>query len=166
VAVEKALKGLNQAAGLQMSKGDYAAAEALAAKGREIRQFLTEIEAVRRRWREVCGAGGRDSKKSVTPLWEYYQPTLKAIVNIGGECRRPELEPEVGRLMAASLQPGDHEAMAGGAERWQMMVRRSRKSLVAEGWIEDQDGPVWRITDAGRRAAEKPIGEGGLARGR
>jgi len=46
--------------------------------------------------------------------------------------------------------------MARGTERWQIMVRRSRKSLAAEGWIEDRSGPVWRITDAGRRAAEKP----------
>ena len=58
--------------------------------------------------------------------------------------------------MAESLQAGDREAMARGTERWQIMVRRSRKSLAAEGWIEDRSGPVWRITDAGRRAAEKP----------
>jgi len=64
LAAEKALKGLNQAAGQQMSKGDYTAAEALAAKGKEIRQFLAEVEAVRKRWREVRGAaaGARGSR--------------------------------------------------------------------------------------------------------
>ena len=63
LAAEKALKGLNQAAG-QQTKGDYTAAEALAAKGKEIRQFLAEVEAVRKRWREVRGAaaGARGSR--------------------------------------------------------------------------------------------------------
>jgi Mrr N-terminal domain len=164
LAAQRALKGLNQAAGQQMSKGDYTAAEALAVKGKEIRQFQAEVEVVRKRWREVCGAGSRSSKKSVTPLWAYYQPVLKAIVHIGGECRRTDLEAQVARLMAESLQAGDRVAMARGSERWQIMVRRSRKALVAEGWIEDQSGPVWRITDAGRRAAEKPIGESGITR--
>jgi hypothetical protein len=164
VAAQKALKGLNQAASQRMSKGDYTAAEALATKGKEIRQFQADVEVVRKRWREVCSAGGRGSKKSVTPLWAYYQPILKAIVHVGGECRRTVLETQVDRLMAASLQPGDREAMARGSERWQVMVRRSRKALVAEGWIEDQTGPVWRITDAGRRAAEKPMSDREITR--
>jgi hypothetical protein len=164
VAAQKALKGLNQAASQRMSKGDYSAAEGLAAKGKEIRQFQAEVEVVHKRWREVCGAGGRGSKKSVTPLWAYYQPILKAIVHLGGECRRTDLEAHVDRLMAESLQAGDREVMARGSERWQIMVRRSRKALVAEGWIENLTGPVWRITDPGRRAAEKPIGENGITR--
>jgi hypothetical protein len=164
VAAQKALRGLNQAASQRMSKGDYAAAEALATKGKEIRQFQAEVEVVRKRWSELCGAGGGGPKKSVTPLWAYYQPILKALVHVGGECRRTDLEAQVDRLMAESLQPGDREAMARGSERWRIMVRRSRKALVAEGWIEDRSGPAWRITDAGRRAAQKAMGDSGMIR--
>ena len=43
---------------------------------------------------------------------------------------------------------------AEGHERCRVMVRRSRKALVAEGWIEQGSGSVWRLTDSGRRAAE------------
>ena len=61
--------------------------------------------------------------------------------------------------MSATLQSADRDAMARGRERWRVMVRRARRHLVAEGWIEDRAGPAWRITDTGRQAAEKQIGK-------
>lgn len=89
IAAQKSLKGLNQVASQRMSKGDYATAETLAAKGKEIRQFQVEVIALRKRWREVCGAAGsQTSGKAVTPLWAYYQPILQALKVVGGESRR------------------------------------------------------------------------------
>ncbi len=140
-----------------MAKGDYATAEMLAAKGKEIRGFQSEIEVLRKRWREVCGGGDRAAKKTTTPLWQYYQPILQALVQAGGECRRSDIEPKVEQLISTSLQAGDHSAMGRGRERWQVMIRRARKSLVAEGWIEADSGKLWRITAAGRRTAEQPM---------
>jgi Mrr N-terminal domain len=159
VASQKSLKGLNRVASQKMVKGDYAAAEVLAGKGKEIRQFQLEIEALRKRWRELCGAGDRAGKHPDSPLWLYFQPILQALVQAGGECRRVGLEGRVGSLMSSSLQQGDRETLAHGRDRWRVMIQRARKHLVAEGWIEDCPGPVWRITDAGRKAAEKPIGK-------
>jgi Mrr N-terminal domain len=156
---QKSLKALNRAASQRMANGDYATAEILAARGKDIRQFHSELEALRTRWRELCGAAGRAAKKSATPLWVYYQPILKALVQAGGDCRRTDVEAHVERLMGASLQPGDRAAMARGRERWRVMVRRARTALIAEGWIEDGTGKLWRITDAGRRAAEQPTGK-------
>ncbi len=158
-AAQKALEGLNQAASQRMAKGDYVGAEALAAKGKEVRQYQSEVEALQKRWREVCGGGGRVSKQSVTALWVYFQPILQALAQVGGECRRAELETHVERLMSATLQSSDRDAMARGRERWRVMVRRARRHLVAEGWIEGRAGPAWRITDTGRQAAEKQIGK-------
>lgn len=158
-AVKEALKELNEAAGQVMAKGDYSTAESLAAKGREIRDFQSEVDALRKRWRELRGGGGGGAgKATTTALWAYYQPILKALTEAGGEARRGELEPTVERLMSSTLQPGDRHPMARGQERWQVMIRRAHKPLVAEGWIEDGSGAVWRITDAGRRAAEEPLG--------
>ncbi len=159
MAAQKSQKGLNLAASQRMAKGDYATAEILAARGKEIRQFQSEVEALRKRWREVCGATGGASGKAATPLWQYYQPILQGLVQAGGECRRAELEEQVEHLMAASLQPGDQGAMARGRERWRVVVQRARRPLVAEGWIEDRNGKLWRITDSGRKAAEQPIAE-------
>jgi hypothetical protein len=162
-AAQKSLKGLNQVASQRMAKGDYATAEALAAKGKEMRQFQSEVEALHKRWCEVCGGGGA-AKKPLTPMWVYFQPILQALVSVGGECRRADLEAHVERLMGASLQSGDREGSARGRERWRIIVQRARKPLIAEGWIEDRGGKIWRITDAGRRAAEKPIGKDAVTR--
>jgi hypothetical protein len=159
VAVKQALRGLNQAAAQQMAKGNYGAAEALVAKGREIQQFQAEVDALRKRWRDVRrGGAARQAKKATTSMWAYYQPILKALADAGGEARRAQLEPLVERLMGETLQSGDHEPLGRGTERWQVVIGRARKHLAAEGWIERGPSPTWRITESGRRAASKPLG--------
>jgi hypothetical protein len=156
-AVQKAEKSLNKIASRRMIKGDYSGVEALAEKGKEIRQFRSELEALRKRWRELQVGSVSTTKVSVTPLWMYYQPVLQALSRTGGECRRDDLEDRVQHIMASTMLPGDRMKMARGRERWRRMVQKARKPLATEGWIEDRNGPVWRITDTGRRAAEKPI---------
>lgn len=160
LAARKSLKKLNQVAGRRMARGDYAQAEALAAKGKELRQFDADVEGLLARWRDVCGkkgAGGKAARSALTPLWHYYQPILQALSAAGGEARRVDLEPEVERLMAATLTPGDRSELARGRERWRVMIRRAHKPLVAEGWLVKHSGLTWKITEAGKRAAEKAL---------
>jgi len=157
-AAQRSLKGLNHAASQRMAKGDYAGAEALVAQGRQVQQFQAEVGVLHARWRELnSGGGARGEKRSATPLWSYYTPILQALVQAGGECERADVEARVERLMSPSFQPGDRDTMAQGRERWRVMVKRARKPLAAEGWIEGAKGKVWRITATGRRAAEKPV---------
>lgn len=159
-ATKKTLKGLNVVAGQRMAKGDYSAAEALAAKGREIRQFLQQSDALLGTWRGLSGrakAAGT-SKGETTPLWAYYQPILKAIVAAGGQCTRDDVEAAFEKSSDGLLQPGDR-LLSGGRERWKVMIRRARKPLKAEGWIASSSGPSWKITEAGRRAAERAVAE-------
>jgi hypothetical protein len=156
-ATKKTLKGLNEVAGQRMAKGDYAAAEALAATGREIRQFLQQSDELLRTWRALSGRGAKSgtSKGETTPLWAYYQPILKAVVTSGGECTRDDIEAAFEKS-DGFLQPGDRRLMSGGRERWKVMIRRARKPLKTEGWIQEGAGNTWKITAAGRRAAEQP----------
>ena len=157
--VKQALKGVNAAAAQVMAKGDYASAEALVAKGREIQDFHSQVDKLHSRWREVrgTGSGSGNESKDKTPLWSYYQPILMALVELGGEARRQEFESEVERIMTPALKPGDRDVMARGQLRWQVMIRRARKQLVTEAWIEKGGGPVWTVTEAGRAAAKKPL---------
>ncbi len=166
-AVKEALKGVNAAAGQAMTKGDYSTAEGLVAKGRKIQEFRARAEELRKRWRELRGSGvGKgDEAKMRAPLWAYYQPVLAAIVELGGAAKRRELEPFVERIMEGNMQPGDLDVMARGEKRWQRMIRRARKPLVAEGWLEEGPGPIWRITAAGRGAAKKLRGGPGADAG-
>jgi hypothetical protein len=129
-----------------MAKGDFDGADSLVTKGRTIQQFEIELQSLRRRWREVHRAGRVGPGKVRTAVWLYYQPILRALAAAGGEALRSELEPQVERLMQDTLQAEDREPMAQGLKRWQVMIRRTRKHLVSEGWIEDGAGPTWRIT--------------------
>ncbi len=161
-ATKKTLKGLNEVAGQRMAKGDYAAAEALAAKGREIRQFVQQADELLRTWRGLSGRGAKaagPSKGETTPLWAYYQPILKAIVALGGECARDDIETAFEKSADGFLQPGDCRHMSGGRERWKVMIRRARKPLKTEGWIAQTTGPMWKVTEAGRKAAERAATE-------
>lgn len=153
-ATQKSLRALNQAASQRMAKGDYATAEALAAKGKEIRIFFGDIDMLRNRWSEISGAQNLQEKGTQTPLWMYYQPILQSIIQNGGESLRITIEEFVGKMMKGKFQAKDNETLSRGRERWRVMVRRARKHLVQEGWLEDTRGKMWIITETGRRAAE------------
>jgi len=153
-AAQRSLKALNQAASQRMRKGDYAAAEALAAKGKEIKAFFSDIDLLRKRWTEISGSQNRDQKSAQTPLWAYYHSVLQAIVQNGGECVRSAVEDSIGRIMKGMFQTKDFETLSRGRERWRVMVRRTRKHLIQEGWLEDTKGKMWKITESGRKAAE------------
>jgi hypothetical protein len=139
-----------------MAKGNYAGAEDLAAKGREIQKFQGEVDSLRDRWRAIRGGGSTGGRRQETPLWGFYQPILKALVQKGGTATRQDIESTVGQLMSSEFKAGDRDAGRAGQERWRGMIRRARKHLVSEGWIERGNSPTWRITDLGRRAAERP----------
>lgn len=154
-AIRKSLKQLNEIAGQRISKGDYAAAEEWVAAGKILRQFQAEAKALNDRWRDICKGAGKE-QRAVTPLWAFYQPILAALVELGGEAAQDELEIKVEDLVTVSLLDGDRTTMARGRERWRAMVKRARKPLAAEGWIA-KEGRVWRITEAGRKAAANTV---------
>lgn len=155
VTIRRSLKGMNELAAQRMARGDYEAGETLARRGREIRQFLDEADTLRKRWLEIYRSKSGPLKDETTPLWAYYQPILRALVEIGGEGTRADLEFQVLQLMKHQLRSGDGASGSAARERWRVMVQRARKPLVSEGWIEAGAGKLWRITDAGRRAARE-----------
>lgn len=154
-AVKVSLRDLNQQAAQLMARGDYSGAEAMAAKGRDIQAFQNEVENLRSRWNGIRGvAGEAGEKRATTALWSYYQPILQALLELNGEGTRGEIEPQVEKAMKGELQPGDYDPLGRGQLRWQIMIRRARRHLVNEGWLEPGSGQIWRITAAGRRAAK------------
>ena len=157
VALKKNLKGclrqVNQQAGKFLAKGDYPRAESQVEVAKSIDAFRAEVESLHNRWREIMGQGGGTSKAKQTPLWEYYQPILQAVVDLGGVARIAEVEPAVGHLMNGRFAEGDLKKMARGRARWQVMIRRARKHMVKEGLLESDSGLEWRVTPQGRKAA-------------
>jgi hypothetical protein len=162
--VKSALKGLNQQAAKLLSRGDYTGAEALVQMGRSINEFQVEVEALAGKWDQLQGGGAEAESRSSekTALWEYYQPILQALVVLGGEATSPQLEEKVGPLLEGRLKQGDRATMSDGRPRWKVLVKRARRHMVREGFIENTAGPRWRISASGRKAAEggKPIHSG------
>ena len=97
--------------------------------------FRIEVESLHTRWKEIKGGPQGTAKAPQTPLWEYYQPILEALVDLDGAARIAEIESAVGLLMKDRLVEGDLSIRANGRARWQVMIRRARKHMVKEGLL-------------------------------
>ena len=126
-SIKVAWKDVNSAAAKAITRGDYGAGEKLAALGRKVQEFLGSIEALSREWRMLTrdqNDGADDAPSTRLAQWEYYQPVLQALVEVGGEARKADLEPIVERLLRARFQASDHEGMSSGRERCTARAKR------------------------------------------
>lgn len=152
--IKGSLKQIHDLASKLLSRGNYVGAQALVDVARLVNSFDLEVETFREKWRSLRGGGtstGAQAEK--TPLWEYYRPILQALVSGDGRASTSELLSRLEPLLAKALKPEDFEAMSNGRPRWQVMVRRARRPMRKEGFIERDGGKEWRITSAGRKAA-------------
>jgi nucleotide-binding universal stress UspA family protein len=155
--LKAALKKTNQHAGSLLARGHYGAAEGLVAAARLARAFKEELEILRRKWRDVSavGSGGSQAPKSEqTPLWGYYRPILEALAVLDGQATLPDLERQLESSSPGIWKPGDLVVANHGRPRWKIMVKRARRAMVKEGWLELKPLKRWRLTDAGRKAAQ------------
>lgn len=152
--IKSALREINHQAGRLVSRGDYDGAQSLVELGKLVSQFGSEAEALHAKWRDL-----REDKNEAaierTPLWEYYQPILKALVQLGGEAYVVEVEEATKPFLAEVLKPEEMTRMTGGKLIWKRAIRRSRRHMIKEGFLESGTALRWKITDEGRRAAEK-----------
>lgn len=154
-----ATKEANQMAAKRLARGDYAAAQTLIVVAQAISAFRNEILGLHRRWREVrsTGRNPKASKNNQTPLWEFYRPILQAIVDLGGDATRKDIEGKLEETLPASLKDGDLVANARGLPRWKVMVGRARKHMIAEGFVNGEHALRWRITSKGEQAAKSGV---------
>jgi hypothetical protein len=153
------LKELNQHAGRLMSRGEYLAANELAERGRLISDFDIRLDALRKEWRALWGTKeAADAKDSKTPLWEFYHPILEALEACGGVASRGAIENRLEASSMSHFQAGDLR-LAGRKHtpRWKLMVRRARKAMTKEKYLEDAGGAQWRITPLGRQVAQGSV---------
>lgn len=154
--VKATLRELNLHAGKLMARGDYSGAAELAELGRAISDFNGRLDTLRREWRTSWGAKRpAEAMGATTPLWEYYQLILQAIDALGDEASRREIEQYLESRVASRLKPGDLKPTGRrGAPPWKLMVKRARKQMVGQKYLEDETGKQWRITSLGRQVAQ------------
>jgi len=155
------VKEANRDAGRLVAKGNYKAAEALVSLAKSATAFQSEISALRHRWREItCGKSGQGKTKAErTPLWAYYKPILAALQALNGTATRGDIEKHLETSMPSILKSSDLQVDARGKPRWKIMVRRARKPMIQEKFIEPGSGKNWAITAAGRKALDSECKE-------
>lgn len=166
--VDKALKGLdqtlsaaltqiNQRAAEVVRKSDYSSVESLVEAAKSVREFRAKVAGLRREWNAMQSTAQPAVNIGETAkAWEYFQPVLKGLLELGGSATRAALEEYLTSHPPDGLKEGDFALMAGGLPRWRVMVRRSRRALVKESFLQNEPG-VWRLTPEGERAAESGV---------
>ena len=158
--VKESIRQTNSRAAEALQRGRYDRAQQLMGMSKQIDAYRREVVAMKGRLSGLRGGGGSGEKQEAVPshkLWEYFTPVLRCLIEVGGEGTRAEIQAAFQASYSDWLEPGDRSQMARG-ERWQVMVQRTRKPLLEEGWIEMAGHGVWGITAQGRRAAKKGIG--------
>jgi len=152
--IRSSLKQIHQHASKLLSRGSYSEAQALVDVARIVGSFEGEVDTLREKWRSLRGSrstGGAKGEK--TPLWEYYRPILQVLASGDGRASTSDLLGRLEPLLTKVLKPEDLDTMSNGRPRWQVMVRRARRPMRKEGFIEADGGNEWRITGTGRKAA-------------
>jgi restriction system protein len=157
--VKLATKEANQSAAKRLARGDYAGAQSLIEVAKAISEFGNEVKAVHRRWKALRSAGRKLGKKrgDQTPLWEFYRPILQALVSLGGNATRKEIEAKLEETIGGSLKESDCITNSRGIPRWKIMVGRARKHMIAEGFVTGENLLRWKITAKGEQAAKSGV---------
>jgi len=154
-----ATKEANQMAAKRLARGDYAGAQSLINVAQAISAFGNEVLGLNSRWREIrlTGKGPKMGKNSQTPLWEFYRPILQALVALGGDASRKDIEAKLEETLAGNLKEGDLVINAHGLPRWKVMVGRARKHMITEGFVTGENLLRWKITGKGEQAAKSGV---------
>lgn len=93
-------------------------------------------------------------------LVRYEQAILVALMEKGGDARRPEMLKRVGELLQHEHSDFDLREYSSGVKRWEHRAASVRKELVDKGLLESEAGyGVWKLTEAGWTKAHKAKGE-------
>ena len=156
--VKATVSAINQRASKCLAKGNYAAAEELVKLARAVGEFDRHVEELRLSWVSVARAGdGKGPRKDErTPQWAYYHPILQSLAALGGRANTKDLLRHLEGTIQATLKSGDISTTTRGSTRWKVMVQRARAAMLKEGLLERERGKGWKISAAGRKAADSP----------
>jgi len=155
--VKSALRQVNQVAGRLVARGDYTGAHSWVDVGRSITTFGTKLDALQQEWQSLHTEIPAQHAVERTPLWEYYRPILKALVQLGGEAYVAEVEEATRPFLADILGPEEMTMMTGGKLIWKRAIRRARRHMIREGFLEAGTALRWKITTEGKRAADEKL---------
>lgn len=156
--IKLAIKEANQAAAKRLARGDYGGAQSLMDMAKAISEFNAEVKALARRWNGIRSHGQEGKERSSrTPEWELYRPILQALVSLGGDATRKDIEDKLEETVGSNFKAGDLATNSRGMPRWKVMVGRSRKHMIEQGFVSGENLLRWKITGKGEQAAKSGI---------
>lgn len=155
--IKLALKEVNARAGKFMARGDYVRAQASMEQAKQVRQFADELRVFQKGLGQIARgiSNEKPAKDETHATWEYYQPILQCLIDLNGDATRDQIEKRFAERFDSWLLRGDRAAMGRGEPHWKVMIGRSKKHLIAEEFVSAPNHLTWRITAAGRKAAQQ-----------
>ena len=92
------------------------------------------------------------SRGEMTPVREFWRPTLEALVESGGRAERTEVHKAVEKKMTGRLKQSDLARNRDGTIKWSKHLDYQRLAMVHEGLLQRNSARgVWEITENGKR---------------
>jgi hypothetical protein len=148
--VKLAVDDLNQQAAKLVAKGAYEASQRLIESARQMIGFAQQVDTLATAWQTCRGTEEAAAQADRTPLWEYYRLIAKSLIELGGEAPAREVIAKVESLGSGQFRSGDLALTPNGKSVWERAVRRARKPMIDEGFMEAVEGGRWRLTKLGR----------------
>jgi len=157
--VKAAVKSINQEAAKCVSRGAYDKSQRLIQLGQSIKGFQADISSLKNRWKEVVrGSSAKKPKGEKTPQWEFYIPLMEGIKNLGDQATRENLNNYLETSHQVLFKPGDLMTLSNGRPTWHNTIRRCKRAMTKEGYLNEKSATVWRLTQLGTRVlAQKKL---------
>lgn len=143
--VKAALMRINEEAAKHLARGHYSKAEDLVGLAKAVKAFEKEFGRIQAEWVNLR-PNARGPTPAQAPLWEFYRPISRALLSLGEEATTPQVIEAVRPLLG---EMGDSE------ERWIQKVRRAKRAMTTEGFLQPKSGRYWQLTDSGKRLATR-----------
>ena len=153
--IRLAVKELNQEAARQVGNGRYETSGTLIECAKKVGEFAKDVEALRARWVSITSTkqGGASGEK--TPLWEYYSLIAQSISELGGKATREQIVDWIAQNGANQLKSGDFASNVQGKPYWQRILRRVKRAMAEEKYLETAEGAEWSLTKLCRDVAKQ-----------
>jgi hypothetical protein len=152
--LKAAVKELNNDAARKVGQGNYAASQEMIGLAKTVQQFGVEAKEMDERWKAIRKQRATRPVAEKTPGWEYYRLVANALASLGADSSFDAVADWIKKNALSELRPGDLLDGPKGEPVWLRALRRAKRPMIKEGFLE-AGGGTWRLTKSGRNLASQ-----------
>ncbi len=171
--IEDIIEELNKEGAHALQSEKYDVYKDLLDKGYQLTTFREKVSDLQKEWVNIFAKFGRRKNQKLgrkvkrskkartrlkrglrTPIDDFREPILRAIVELGGSAPASEILDKVETSMKELLNSYDQERLSSypQEERWRKTAQWARNSMAREGLlVSDSQRGVWEISTKGRK---------------